>query len=66
MIPTICGYSVCGKDTQLSINLVSLPFHTRMKIKFKYLKIDSWEYSDYAILKINQNIRWKLNLSTLT
>lgn len=59
MIPSICGYGVCGKDTQLTLTLVSLPFHTRMKIKFKYLKIDRWENSDYAILKVNQKLRWK-------
>ncbi|CAD8114585.1 unnamed protein product [Paramecium primaurelia] len=65
MIPSTCGYGVCGKDTKLTLNLVSLPFHTRMKIKFKYLKIDSWEYNDYAILQVNQNLRWKQRLSEL-
>ncbi|CAD8170515.1 unnamed protein product [Paramecium octaurelia] len=63
MIPSVCGYGVCGKDTQLTITFVQLPFHTRMKIKFKYLKIDSWELSDQAILYVNQNLRWKNSLS---
>lgn len=46
VIPTICGYGVCGKDTVLSLNLMNLPFHTKMKIKLKYLKKGSWELSD--------------------
>ncbi|CAD8108861.1 unnamed protein product [Paramecium primaurelia] len=65
MIPSICGYGVCGKNTKLILTLVSLPFHTRMKIKLKYLKIDGWDNNDYSILQINQNIKWKQSLSEL-
>ncbi|CAD8108670.1 unnamed protein product [Paramecium sonneborni] len=64
-IPSICGYGACGKDTKLTYTFISLPFHSQMKIKFKYLKIGSWESSDYAILQVNQNIKWKRSLSEL-
>ncbi|CAD8106425.1 unnamed protein product [Paramecium sonneborni] len=64
-IPSICGYGACGKDTKLIYTSISLPFHSQMKIKFKYLKIDSWESRDYALLQVNQNIKWKRSLSGL-
>ncbi|CAD8127669.1 unnamed protein product [Paramecium sonneborni] len=62
-IPVICGDNICGLDTIIFKNFYSLPFHTKMKIKFKYLKIDSWEINDQALLKVDGEIKWIAQLS---
>ncbi|CAD8103068.1 unnamed protein product [Paramecium primaurelia] len=63
MIPTICGNGVCGKDTVVSLNLINIPTHSQMKIKLKYLKIDSWEVSDYFQLKVDGELKLDQQLS---
>ncbi|CAD8105125.1 unnamed protein product [Paramecium sonneborni] len=64
-VPIICGESLCGKDTIISKNFYSLPIHTKMKIKFKYLKVDSWEINDQIILKVDGEIKWIASLSLI-
>ncbi|CAD8169663.1 unnamed protein product [Paramecium pentaurelia] len=62
-IPMMCGYGVCGRDTIIQMNNLQLPFHTRIKIKLKYLIIDSWESTDYAQILVDGVLRWTSELS---
>ncbi|CAD8083149.1 unnamed protein product [Paramecium primaurelia] len=62
-IPIMCGYGVCGRDTIIQMNNLQLPFHTRIKIKLKYLIIDSWESTDYAKILVDGVLRWTSELS---
>lgn len=40
-----------------------MPYHTKMKIKLKYLKIDSWEVTDQVQLKVDGELKWDQNIS---
>ncbi|CAD8182793.1 unnamed protein product [Paramecium octaurelia] len=64
-IPTICGKGKCGKGTSLNLILSNLPLHTQMKIKLKYLRNGSWEWTDHFKTTVDGVLIWESALTSL-
>lgn len=55
-IPLFGGFNIFGKGTKVSKTL-KLPPHYRLKFKFLFAKIDSWD-SESAFLKVDNTQVW--------
>lgn len=51
----ICGPNLCGIDSIIKYEKV-LPPHFKLKIRFRYYYIDSWD-SEHAYLYVNDEMK---------
>ncbi|CAK78608.1 unnamed protein product (macronuclear) [Paramecium tetraurelia] len=60
MLPMICGPSLCGINSVVKYQQI-LPPHFKLKIRFRYYYIDSWD-SEHSYLYVNDEMKLDLLL----